>query len=153
MAAVTPTPSQYAQPGDLQNLGMLGQFYQTLTAAQVTEALQSASGLIDDALPSGYTLPLVQWPYSFVQYSCWMAAYILIQARGYNPQNPAELTFETRWKWSQLWLDKLRKNGMRPGQIIDSSSGAVAGASAPNAAPNTVSPSPTNRTWGTHWRR
>jgi phage gp36-like protein len=132
---------------------MLGQFYQTLTAAQVTEALQNASGMIDDALPSGYQLPLVQWPWSFVQYTCWMAAYILIQARGYNPQNPAELTFETRWKWAQVWLDKLRKNGMRPGQIVDSSNNAQPGQSAPNAAPNTVSPSPTNRTWGTNWRR
>lgn len=157
--------TQYAQPQDLQTIGALPSFVQSLTTAQINEALVNASAMMDEAFASQFALPLVVdpdavppiiIPGSVVQYCCWIAIYILISARGYDPQDAVQATFETRFKLSQAWLDRVADGTRRP-QVTDSSPSAAPGLTTPAAQPQTVSPTTgtpfAGQTWGTWARR
>ena len=151
------SPSQYAQPADLANSGLLGTFTQGNTAQQITAALQSASAICDSYLRQQYKLPLSQWGPDLQQYTLWIAAYTLVQQRGYNPANPAEDTFATRYNQALAWLKDVAKGLATPAAIIDSSPDAADGSPTPAARPQIVSPglaaglaTPTWETWARH---
>ena len=157
--------TQYAQPADLQNVGALPSFMQSLTSGQIASALVNASAMMDEAFASQFMLPLgvdpdatppIIIPGSVVQYCCWIAIYILIAARGYDPQDAVQATFETRFKLAQAWLDRVG-NGTRRPQVTDSSPSAAPGLTTPAAQPRTVSPTTgtpwAGMTWGTQFRR
>ncbi len=157
--------TQYAQPQDLQNIGALPSFVQSLTSDSITEALVNASSMMDEAFASQFTLPLVVdpdneppiiIPGSVVQYCCWAAVYILIAQRGYDPTDAVQATFETRFKLFQAWLDRVSDGTRRP-RVTDSSPSAAPGLTTPAAQPRTVSPTTgtpvAGRTWGTWARR
>jgi hypothetical protein len=67
-----------------------------------------------------------------------------------------QVTFETRFKLSQAWLDRVADGTRRP-QVTDSSPSAAPGLTTPSAQPRTVSPTTgtpfANLTWGTQFRR
>lgn len=153
---VVVAPSQYAQPGDLAKVGALPSFVQSLTSDQITEALQTASALMDSYFIARFTLPIQTWTYDVVQCCCVLAVYTLIAARGYNPNNPAELVYETRFNQQMRWLKDVA-NGVATPFMTDSSPNAAAGQASPTASPNTVSPTTgtpaQNTKWGTWARR
>ena len=145
------TPSQYASPTDFQQIGVLPALAQSLTAAQIVQALQTASVIMDGYLGQQFNLPLVEWDFSLTQYCCWIARFTLLGARGYNPLNPQEASYYDTYKLAMTWLKDV-SNGRATPQVTDSSPNAAPGVHAPETGPTTVSPSPGNRTWGT-WSR
>ena len=153
---VVASPSQYATPTDLANVGALPTFVQSLTSGQMTEALQTASAFMDSYFISRFMLPIVTWSYDVVQCCCQLAIYNLIAARGYNPNNPAELVYETRFNQACKWLKDVA-NGVATPFMTDSSPSAAPGQATPTAIPNTVSPTSgtpfAGQTWGTWSRR
>ena len=134
------TPSQYAQPADLAAIGVLGTFLQTTPVSDQVQAIRSASATIDSYVGQRYTLPIVQWSYDVQQYCCWIAAYVLVQQRGYKPANAAEDTFKLRYDQAIAWLRDVARSVATPAQIVDSSPNAQPGASAPAAQPQVTSP-------------
>jgi phage gp36-like protein len=154
--AITGSPSSYATPTDLANVGALPAFTQSLTAAQQTEAIQNASAFMDSYFSSRFMLPLVTWTYDVTLCCAQIAIYYLVQARGYNPNNPAEDTYRVRYEQCINWLKDVARGQATP-QITDSSSGAAPGVPTPSASPNTVSPTTgtpaQGTTWGTWARR
>jgi phage gp36-like protein len=159
---VARTPvTQYAQPEDLQNVGALPSFMQSVTSDQMDEALVNASSMMDEAFASQFMLPLVVdpdnvppiiIPGSVVQYCCWIAIFILITARGYDPEDPVQATFETRMKMSQAWLDRVGDGTRRP-QVTDSSPSAAPGLTTPRTVSPTTGTPFAGQTWGTWARR
>jgi phage gp36-like protein len=148
----------YATPTDLQNVGGTPAFVQSLTAAQMQEAIQNASALIDAYLGSYLVLPLIQIDPSITQKCCEIAIWYLITARGYNPQKTAEAMFEKRFEQALAFLKDCANNKARPAGVKDSSPSAQPGAAALPAGPQTVNPqtgtTPTGpTTWGTWARR
>lgn len=154
---VAASPSQYATPTDLANVGALPAFVQSLTTAQMVEALQTASDMCDIYLSQRFTLPLIQSSPALVQACCQIAIYNLVAARGYNPNNPAELVYETRYNQAIATLKYIGSNHGTPSGIIDSSPGAAPGVPATQSSPSTVSPTTgtpwAGATWGTGSRR
>lgn len=144
--AITGSPSAYATATDLSQVGALPSFVQSLTSAQQTEAIRNASAFMDSYLASRFMLPLVTWTYDVTICCCQIAIYYLVQARGYNPNNPAEDTYRIRYEQCVSWLKDVARGQATP-QITDSSPGAAPGNPAPSASPNTVSP-----TTGTPWQ-
>jgi len=153
---VVASPSQYATPDDLAKVGALPSFVQSLTGTQVVEALQTASSQMDSYFISRFMLPIITWSQDVVQCCCVLASYTLIAARGYNPNNPAELVYETRYNQQMKWLKDVA-NGVATPFMTDSSPSAAPGQSTPSASPNTVSPTTgtpiQNMKWGTWARR
>jgi phage gp36-like protein len=152
---VVSSPWTYATPTDLAQVGALPAFVQSLTAAQMSEAIQTASAFMDTYLSSKFTLPLKQISYDVVQCCCVIAIYYLVQARGYNPNNPAEDTYRIRYEQQCRWLKDVA-NGQATPQVTDSSPTAAPGQPTPTLSPNAVSPtssfSPGGVLWGT-WAR
>jgi phage gp36-like protein len=158
---LVPLPSTlyfYAQASDLSNVGALPGFVQSLTATQISEALQTASAEIDTILGAYLQLPLTQSDPILVQACCNIAIWNLITARGYNPQNPAEEMYEKRYQRTWDLLKMWANNQARPAVAVDSSPSGGPGQATPNAGPQTVNPQtgttatgPT--TWGTWARR
>lgn len=144
-------PSQYAQPSDFSSIGVLPALAQSLTGPQITQALQNASVIMDNYIGQQFQLPLVEWDASLTQYCCWIARYTLLAVRGYNPNNPQEVSYYDAYKFSMQWLKDVA-NGAATPQVTDSSPNAQPGVHAPASSPTTVSPSPGNRTWNT-WSR
>lgn len=144
-------PSQYAQPSDFSSIGVLPALAQSLTGAQITQALQNASVIMDTYIGQQFDLPLLEWDASLTQYCCWIARFTLLGVRGYNPNNPAEQSYYDMYKLALAWLKDVA-NGIATPQVTDSSPNATPGEHAPASRPNTVSPSPGNATWGT-WSR
>jgi phage gp36-like protein len=155
---VAPTLYYYATPTDLQNVGGVPAFVQSLTAAQMTEALQNASGRIDAYLGSYLILPLIQSDVTLTQACCDIAIWLLVKARGFNPNNPAEVVYYNAYKDAVSFLKDMANNKARPAGIIDSSPSASPGASTLSAGPQTVNPqtgtTPTGpASWNTWARR
>jgi phage gp36-like protein len=150
------TPSQYAQPADLQSVGLLGTFLQLVPVPSQVQALQNASAIMDGYIGQRFILPIVTWGFDIQMHCCWLAAFILIQQRGYNPQNPAEKTWEERYDKAMAWLKDVSNGKATPSQVLDSSPNAQPGASAPQSSPQVVSPGlaagVVPPTWGTNWR-
>lgn len=153
---VVASPSQYATATDLAQIGALPAFVQSLSSAQVTEALQTASSIMDGYFASRFTLPILTWTYDVVQWCCVIAVYHLAASRGLNPNNPAELIYQDRYDRAMKWLKDVANNQATP-QMTDSSTGAQPGFPAPAASPNTVSPTTgtpfAGQTWNTWARR
>ncbi len=151
------SPSQYAQPADLQSVGLLGTFLQTVPVADQTAALKAASAIMDSYLGQQFTLPIQQWSFDVQQYCCWITAYVLVQQRGYNPGNAAEETFKERYDISMKWLKDVANGIATPAQILDSSPNAQPGTPAPAAQPQVTSPGIaaglSHPTWDTWARR
>jgi phage gp36-like protein len=153
---VVASPWVYCQPSDLALVGALPTFVQSLTAAQQIEAIQTASALMDSYFVARFTLPLVQCSYDVVQCCAKLAIFFLVQARGYNPLNPAELVYETTYNQQIKWLKDVA-NGQATPQVTDSSPSAAPGLPTPTSSPNAVSPTssivPGGISWGTWARR
>ena len=148
--AITGAPSQYATASDLAAVGALPAFVQSLTSAQQTEALQNASAFMDSYFASRFQLPITTWTYDVTLCCVQIAIYYLVQARGYNPNNPAEDTYRIRYEQCISWLKDVARGQATP-QVTDSSPNASPGAPAPSASPNTVSPTTGTPLQGTNW--
>ena len=154
---LTTNGSMYAQPSDLAQVGLLGTFLQIVPLPSQIQSLQTASGIMDGYLQQVFTLPLQTWGYDVQQYCCWIAAYILVQQRGYNPNNTAETTFKDRYEMAMKWLNDVTNHRATPQQVLDSSPNAQPNTPAAIASPQLSSPGlaagvPPPATWGT-WGR
>lgn len=135
--------TQYAQPSDLLKYGMsVAALSSPATGvAQQNACLLAASSEIDDALSQRLELPLIQWSDDIVMHCCWLAAWNLIQIRGFDPDNAGDATYKARWDAAQKWLDAIA-SGEKSVRAIDSSPNNAIGDSSPASSPLTYSPAP-----------
>jgi phage gp36-like protein len=122
--------TQYAQPSDLVNLGMLGAAFASVAPTTQNAALLAASGLADASLQSRYILPLKQWGQDLVRAVCIVAAYDLMTSRGYSTQSPDD-HIRQRYLDALAWFKSVGSGDDTPSYVIDSSvnqTGAVVAA-------------------------
>lgn len=150
LVPVVGSPNTYCQASDLANVGALPGWFQSLTSAQINEAIQTASALMDGYFVARFQLPLVQVSYDVVLCCASLSVYILVAPRGYNPNNPAELVYETRYKQQISWLKDVANGQATPG-VTDSSSTAAPGLPNPSTGPVAVSPTSTIAPGGISW--
>jgi len=130
--------TQYAQPSDLANLGLIGGVLASISTATQNAALQAASAVADSQLQGAFILPLTQWSYDLVRAVCIIAAYDLLTSKGYNPATGADPNIRARYADAMSWLDRVSKGQESPAYIIDSSTSNSGQTTPPPADGSTV---------------
>lgn len=129
-------PTQYAQPTDLANLGLIGGVLSSISTNVQNAALLAASGLADAKLQSRYILPLAQWGQDLVRAVCIIAAYDLLTSKGYNPATGADPNIRERYLDQLKWLDSVSRGEDTPSYVVDSSQGGSSGTTGSSPAPD-----------------
>jgi len=118
--------SQYATLTDLANAVSANAISGIATPTQ-TAALQNASDLADGFLASQYKLPITLWGTDLTRAVCHIAAWDLLNQRGFNPEG-TDSTFRTRYDDAMDWLTKIARGLLNPPGIKDSTPAARDGA-------------------------
>lgn len=112
----------YATIADLLIYGMPSQAIGQLTTAQQQGAVDNASAMADSYLRGRYKLPLTSYGIELTEAVCKIAAYNLLQLRGYNPASGADVNIRIRYDDAIVWLNKVQRQAAHP-DIQDSSVG------------------------------
>jgi len=104
----------YATEADLYTYGAPQQAFGQLLLATKLAALQSASEIVDTYLRGRYSLPLLAWDISVTEATSRIAAYNLLNIRGYNPASGSDVNLETRYNQAIDWLKLVQKQQAHP---------------------------------------
>ncbi len=105
----------YAAIADLTTYGVPSTALGTLTAAQQNAALDAAAGTVDEHIAGRYQLPLANpIPLVFTEMTCVIAAWRLINVRGYNPNAPGDQALRTRYLDAMDQLGKIQRQALHP---------------------------------------
>lgn len=84
-----------------------------ITDDEKNYALASATSIADGYLARRYTLPLKGWPFNLTQAVCDIAAYIILNRKGYNPEK-----YDNNWKLKNdaaiQWLSDVGNRKIHP---------------------------------------
>lgn len=103
--------TQYATRTDLEQLGLVAGALSGIADADVNAALLAASSMADGYLASRYgsSLPLATWPESLTQHVCAIAAFRLMSAIGFNPEDGAHVVIRMGYDDAIRWLRDVSK--------------------------------------------
>lgn len=107
----------YAAQSDLAMVGWNANVQGQLTTAQVNAALQNASDFADGFFRARYgtgSCPLLTWDSSVTEAVAKIAAYRLINIRGYNPNNASDANFRLQFNDAVDWLGKVQRQQAHP---------------------------------------
>lgn len=103
----------YATRTHFDQYGLPTATLDALASSTVQEALlSSASGLMDSYLGARYSVPLSTYGAEVTECCCVLAAYTILQRRGFNPDNAWETAVQAR---RAEWLDWLK--GLASGSV------------------------------------
>ena len=105
--------SQYCQTSDLQNA--INPFaLQDVTEPQQLQACLDASEIADSYMRGRYTLPLSQWGSDLVRNTARVAVYLLLSARGYQPDAGADSHWMRDYELSLQWFRDIQRQNVHP---------------------------------------
>lgn len=108
----------YATIADLTNYGLPATALGTVTSQQQQDSLDSAAGTVDSYLRGRYALPLqAPIPVELTEATCKIAAWRILQVRGFNPQAPGDLAIQIGYSDSVSWLNKVQRQAAHPNVI------------------------------------
>ena len=119
----------YCSWEDLTNLGISPDAIRSITSDQQDAVIAAASDEMDGYLGSQYKLPLVAWGQDVRLMCARLAVYILISARGFNPDNPGDSQILEAHDMAERWCKRV-SDGSLALTVTDSSGqgiGAVSG--------------------------
>lgn len=153
--------SQYASTTQIQQLAITPAAYTRFENAApgcVAAALQAASSLLDNYLAGQFTLPLASYDMSLTMRTCVVAAKLLYDQFGYNPNAPVDQLIQRRFDETIAWAESIRDKKVQP-QWTDSSGTSPADSAGPfvisdapvgftgRGSPTAVLPSPPFDPW------
>lgn len=96
----------FADRADLARFGLRAEVLGAIDAGDQDGALAAASSIARDYLSKVKDLPLVagQWPVSLRIRVCWIAAYLLLVPKGFNPDGPDQLLVKN-YDRALAWLE------------------------------------------------
>lgn len=104
----------YASVSDLYVYGAPEKAFGQLTLAMKEAALASASSVVDSFYRARFALPLVTWDLPTTEATCRIAAFNLLNIRGYNPAAGSDENILERYKQALAWLEKVQKQQAHP---------------------------------------
>ena len=110
--------SQYALPADFTALGLPAEAFASIEATTVTQALISASAVVDSYLRSRYQLPIVSSSPDLTRVTVAIAVYDLLSRRGFNPDGSDE-NVRLRYNDAIGWLKDVAAGRASP-DLVDS---------------------------------
>lgn len=114
----------YATRTHFDQYGLPTATLDALASGAVQDAqLSSASGLMDSYFrgrwPDG--LPFVSWGDELRECACVLAAYVIVQRRGFNPDNAWEQSLVARRAEWLAWLELVRDKKAHPSVVPQAS--------------------------------
>lgn len=95
----------YATTTHFDQFGLPSATLNALASSTVQDALLSAaSGRMDSYLGTRYAVPLTTYGDEVRECACVLAAYAIVQRRGFNPDNAWETALQERRKEALEWL-------------------------------------------------
>lgn len=98
--------SQYCQPSDLTLYAINPLALVNVTTLEQTAACIAASETADSHMRGRYQLPLLTWGIDVTMHVAYIAVYLLMSARGYNPSAGADDTIQRRYYESVGFPDR-----------------------------------------------
>jgi len=105
----------YCTRDDLTAVGVNANALRDVPGASVTSAIAMASDLIDSYLRVQFALPLASAGAELKRAAAIIAAYDLMSARGYNPNEPEDSPLRKRYEDVIAWLEKVAAGAPLPG--------------------------------------
>lgn len=98
--------TQYATISDLERLGLTARALEGVNPADIDGALLAASSEADGYLASRYGshLPLTTWPDSLRMAVARMAAFQIMSAIGFNPEDGSHIALRMSYEDARRWL-------------------------------------------------
>jgi len=110
----------YCTLADLKDLGILEDAIRTISTERQQKAIEAASAEMDGYLGSQYRLPLKNWGLDVKMMCARLATYILIAARGFDPDDDGDRQIQAMHDMAERWLQRVA-NGNMAIQVEDSS--------------------------------
>jgi phage gp36-like protein len=110
--------SQYATEAQLMSLSITQANAQRFGNTAMVAALQAASSLADGYINSVFVLPLQTspqgWDMSLTLHVCNIAAYLLFNQFGFNPNAPQDQLIVKRYNDAIAWLQSISEEKITP---------------------------------------
>jgi phage gp36-like protein len=107
--------TQYATPSDLVTTGAINATaLVNVSTADQNAACVAASEKADSYLRTRYPLPLASFGTDVVMHVAWMAVYLLMTGRGYNPMAGADDQLRMRYDDAVAWFEGVAKQNINP---------------------------------------
>lgn len=106
-------PSQYCEPLDLANV-INPLALTNISQSQQVAACIDASAEVDGYINGRYNLPLIGWDGTIRRHTAYIAVYILMSARGYNPSAGGDDQLEKNY-WKAVGDPRYPGTGYFPG--------------------------------------
>lgn len=106
--------SQYCTPADLTTYAINSAALVNILTAEQTAACQAASEKADSYLRGRYALPLSSWGSDITIHTAYIAVYLLMSARGYNPSAGADETIRIRYEDAVAWFEGIQRQAVHP---------------------------------------
>lgn len=122
----------YASPEDLATLALSPRALEGVSEADQLLAIAAASSYADGYLRARYRMPLVSWGQDLTLCVAQLAAYSVMNARGYDPSSPHDQLIVKQYDDAVAWLRDVAKGLVTPGGGPDG--GGIV--EAPNSGPS-----------------
>jgi phage gp36-like protein len=108
----------YAQPSDVSTFGLNNVAMSTIPLAVQTACCIKASAVADDHLAGRYNLPIsAPYPDALIMHVSYIAAKLMIEARGNDPGAGADETIELNYNRAIHWLEGVQRRTIHPNII------------------------------------
>jgi phage gp36-like protein len=110
--------SSYATVTDLTNFGINPVAVANIAPATLQLQCDTASGVADGYLAGRYNMPiLTPYPQDLVMYVTWIAAFLTMSVRGYNPDAGADQTIKDKYILAVEWFMGVQRQRIHPAII------------------------------------
>lgn len=128
------TASLYATIDDLNTYGLPAKVLASVSAADKTAALTAASAVVDSYIGSRVTLPLSAWGVDITEVTAKIAAYTLLNRRGWQPGVGDSDQFRRGYDDAVHWLRDVSKGIASPYGTTQAATATTADATDQSAA-------------------
>ncbi len=108
----------YATSTDFTNYGINAIAIANVDPAVVTAQLAAASAMMDSYFAGRYNLPFVSFDASVTINCCYIAAWLVLsKSRGFNPDNPSDLTVRQSYEDAIKWCEGVQRQAIHPNVV------------------------------------
>lgn len=106
--------SSYATITQLLQFALPQEAVQNISNATLQAELDAASTVADSYLRGRYPSGIATFDVDLSINVCYLAAYSILAARGYNPEQGADSTYYDRWKAALEWFKGVQRQAIHP---------------------------------------
>lgn len=106
--------SSYATITQLTQFALPAEAVQNISNAQLQAELDAASTVADSYLRGRYPNGIASFDIDLSLNVCYLAAYSIMSARGYNPEAGADSIYRDRWMAATEWLKGVQRQSIHP---------------------------------------